>query len=886
MVTKTGPEKINLRQLNTKGLAIAIIMPVILVGALVATLLGAGAFSRDMDEDDGMMWLWTTPSGEMARINGLTASADTRHAMPDAQGNMVQIEQTDSHLMMRDIATGKVSAIDLKTLATTATAETAPGEGVRLAMHRDGAFIVDRLQGIVRQVDPTTLAEVGAPLQFPPGITGGTFDEDGTLWLGVPREGTLVEVAPRQSGAVAGESYTVAAPAQDLSLTVLKDGVAVLNSTLKTMTTLRDGDLTSTPLELVGPEKMAESSPGTIAALTVTNPPGVITVDGQGDSQTFNISANDTPLLGAAVEFNQRIYVPDGTAGLLWVYNLDGQEIDRIEVPSNNGPLELYSAGGMLFVNAPYSNTAVVIDDNGNARRADKARDDILGGDMPPIDEPEDEDNSGDEGEEGDEGADGEPEIGPPGEVGSLVANGGNGEVTLSWEAAPNNGSALTKYEIEGNGETREVAPGQRVVDISDLTNGETYEFTVTAFNGEGSGPPVSTGPVMPSDEVPGAVSSVDATVTPGGGVDLSWPEADDQGNPISHYTIEEVNTDGDRRSVGQANGTSTSIAPEDLSVGEPVAFQVTTVANSGSASEPSPLSDTVTPFDVPDAPGNMYAETDQTSSGSINVSWDQARANGSVVTEYRVSAGGQTTSTDGTTATLDGFADGEQVEVQVVAVNEAGESEPATATANTLTPPSVVIDGVSATATTMTASFSIDDGGAGGEASCTMTVNNRNANGNCSQLTVDGLNSSTNYDVQVRVATPAGEDTATGSGSTSNVGGTVVFVCSDPADDTYCDGTDSDRISIRAQNNHSSAQRGSTGPGQTFNTICYWGGGELIHPNNEDHRGIYREYNPGKNSTDIWIRIDYGNNESYIPFAYFDINGEGKNSTGPLPAC
>ncbi|GAB3992074.1 hypothetical protein GCM10029992_00130 [Glycomyces albus] len=100
----------------------------VLVGALVATLLGTGAFSRDNEGEDASMWLWTTPAGEIARVNGLTAATDARFELTDAAGNPVQIEQTDTHLLLRNITTGEVSAVDLSTLALTGAADTAPAK--------------------------------------------------------------------------------------------------------------------------------------------------------------------------------------------------------------------------------------------------------------------------------------------------------------------------------------------------------------------------------------------------------------------------------------------------------------------------------------------------------------------------------------------------------------------------------------------------------------------------------------------------------------------------------------------------------------------------------------------------------------------------------------
>ena len=704
---------VDARRLNVKGLLIAVGLPVVLVGALVATLLGTGAFSRDSDLEDSSMWLWTTPAGEIARVNGLTAATDVRFELTDAAGNAVQIEQTDSHLLLREIATGKVSAIDLSTLELTGEAETAPGEGVRLALSDDGAFIIDQTQGLVNQVDPSTLTAIGDPLQFPAGLTGGAFDSVGKLWVGVPREGTIVQIEPKESGAKTIATEVVAEPRQELALTVLGDGVAVLNSTAKKMTTLRsDGRKSVTDVELAGPAETADTSPGTIASVTVTDPPSIVTVDDE-QSKSFAIAAAPSNLLGASVEFHQRIYVPDGASGLVWVYDLDGNELDRIEIDAGGGPVELYHTGDTLFANAVNTNAAVVVSSDGNARSAEKDRDDILGGNAPPEEE-----TGGDEGdEEGDDES--APEVGPPGAVTNLGGTVGDGLINLSWDAAPNNGSALTKYVVEGAGQTWEIAPDQRVLEIGDLENGTPYTFTVTAHNAEGEGDTATSPSIVPSAEVPDPVGAVEATANNDGTVTVTWEEANGQGNDVSGYQVEAI-ASGMQSVVGQSDGT-TFIVPEGaLDYGTQYAFQVTTLAGAA-ASAPSAPSNSVTPFNVPEPPTNLLAQSSTTAAGTIDVSWAQPSNNGRDITKYIVRAGTQTQEVAGntTTASLSGFGNNEQVAVSVTAVNEAGESAPAETTSNTMSAPSVQISGSSATANSITINMTYDDGG--GDATCTL---------------------------------------------------------------------------------------------------------------------------------------------------------------------
>ncbi|HEU5126367.1 MAG TPA: fibronectin type III domain-containing protein, partial [Glycomyces sp.] len=708
------------RRLNVKGLLIAVGLPVVLVGALVATLLGTGAFSRENQGEDASLWLWTTPAGEIARVNGLTAATDARYELEDAAGNAVQIEQTDTHLLLRNIATGQVSAIDLSTLALTGSAETVPGEGVRVALHDDGAFIVDQTQGLVSQVDPTTLQQIGETLAFPAGLTGGAFDGDGKLWVGVPREGTIVQIEPRESGAKPITTEVVAEPRQQLALTVLGDGVAVLNSTAQKMTTLRsDGSMHETAIELVGPTETADTSPGTVAAVTVTDPPSVITVNNEA-AQRFDIAAGPSQLLGASVEFHERVYVPDGAAGIVWVYDLEGNELDQIAIDSGGGPIELYHTGETLFANAVNTNNAVVVSSDGNARMAEKDRDDILGGNAPP----EDDDESGDEGEDGDEGGGGQ-ETGPPGAVTNLSGTVGDGLINLSWDAAPNNGAALTKYVIEGAGSSWEIAPGQRILEIDGLTNGEAYTFTVTAHNEYGPGDTATSPSITPSADVPDPVGKPQAVANPDGTVTVTWDEADGQGNTVSGYQVETVTGEGERRVVGEVDGTTFTVPEDTLTYGVHYAFSVTTLAGSAAAA-PSELSDSVAPFNVPDAPGGLLAETDSSAAGSIIVTWDQPAENGRAIQKYIVRAGGQTKEVTGAASvTMDGFANGAQVDVSVTAVNEAGESEPATTKSNTMKPPTVQIQSHESAPDQVNLTLAIEDGG--GDVKCTLLVDGTN---------------------------------------------------------------------------------------------------------------------------------------------------------------
>ena len=88
---------------------------------------------------DASSWLWSTTRGEVDRVNGVTARVDTRTKIQDAQNHEIQITQTDRYLVLRDLNTGQVSALDLTTLQISAVMPSTPGLGViGRARRRDG----------------------------------------------------------------------------------------------------------------------------------------------------------------------------------------------------------------------------------------------------------------------------------------------------------------------------------------------------------------------------------------------------------------------------------------------------------------------------------------------------------------------------------------------------------------------------------------------------------------------------------------------------------------------------------------------------------------------------------------------------------------------------
>ncbi|MFD0786688.1 hypothetical protein ACFQZ8_22540, partial [Micromonospora azadirachtae] len=349
---------------------------------------------------DASAWLWSAARSELARVNGVTARVDTRTEVPGTRQHPVEVTQTDRMLILRDRSTGQVSSLDLATLQMTATTRTTPGLGVNVALHEDAAFVIDAVQGVVRQLDPRSLTPVGEPVRYLPGITGGSFDGAGRLWIGVPSEGTVSAVtaadlpdSPASVSPGAGlspervETYRVADPAHELVISTLDDGVAVLDRTAGALVTVRGDTVRPTKLTMTSPGALPTRTSGPRVPVTVPGERRVhVIAEGGGEVGAFTVPGSGDQL-SPAVAWADRFYCADEATGTIYTFDTQGRLIDTIRGKAN-GPLELEVRENHLFINAPDSATARVVDDKHQVREVDKYANDVLGGDPPPAPPP------------------------------------------------------------------------------------------------------------------------------------------------------------------------------------------------------------------------------------------------------------------------------------------------------------------------------------------------------------------------------------------------------------------------------------------------------------------------------------------------------------------
>ncbi len=863
------------RKARTKGGVVTIVTVLAMVVAMGLTWFGLSAGDHVSAGYDSSSWMWSLTRGELARVNGLTGKVDTRsQALSASQGHYVQVSQSDRFLIMRDQNTGRISALDPATLQITAAQDSQAGLGVQVALHNESAFIVDPVQGVVRQLDAATLQPIGEPLRYPPGITGGYFDGTGRLWIAVPSQGTVSAITPAKpapaSGGTGGGSgpslvrtEPVAEAFHDLALSALDDGVAVLDQTNGTLTTLRGKELRKVDVTRAAGGELPTRSSGAEVPITVTEGRHVYVIDGE------KVSEFTVPGAGArlrpAVAWAGRFYVADDDSGKVYALDRDGALVDTIEFRSPGGALELEVRENHLFINAPGSATARVVDDKHRVKVVDKFAKDVTGSEPPPELPPP---------------PPPAPTIGKPGAPRNVTAASGDTQVRLSWGKAPENGSKITKYVVEGDGRTWTVGARQRSLVIDKLVNGKTYTFEVHAVNGKGAGPSRKSNPVMPTGEVPDAPTGVKAVEKPDGTVEVTWTAANGQGRKISRYEVTAVNA-GSGALAGTTATTKLVVKAGELEYGTQYAFTVVAVNDKGAGSEVSQPSGTVVPFTKPDQVRSLSASTVAGAKGSIKVDWAAPSDNGRPITGYQVTAKGKTQTVNGTGATLDGFGDGEIVSVDVAAVNEAGPGPKDTTSAKTIA--DAKVSGVTGSAVgykNFTVKFAYDDGG--GTATCTLTINGAARNVGCNTgaggYVVDEVATDTRYQFTVTVtnATGAAAVSPAVAVTTRQLNGTVRCVNGD----SYIDCSSGVGVYTNSRQQSSEAV-GDAYNGTTYKAFCWKQG---TKGNQQGSAELFAaKYNNNKRS-DKWVQITFRGAQRYIPFIWFNL--DDGDSLGNLPEC
>ncbi len=362
-----------------------------------------------------------------------------------------------------------------------------------------------------------------------------------------------------------------------------------------------------------------------------------------------------------------------------------------------------------------------------------------------------------------------------PSQPSSVTATAGIRSASLSWTAPNNNGSAISGYTVTvsssngGSLGTVGTISGTSC-NITGLTNGGIYTFSVTATNGAGTSA-AGTSNTISLASPPNAPSSINATA----GIrsaSLSWTAPDNNGSAITSYTVTVSSSNGGSLgTVVTISGTSCTVT--GLTNGGIYTFSVT--ATNGAGTSTAGTSNTISLASPPNAPTSVTATA---GIGSASLSWPAPNDNGSAITSYTVTVSssnggslGTVVTISGTSCTVTGLTNGGIYTFSVTATNGAGTG-PAR-TSNTITLAGVPSAPTSIAATieigTSTITWNPPSNNGGSPISFyTLRITGGSYNGFSnpvtSGITISGLSNYTQYTFYVKATNAAGLESPEGS--------------------------------------------------------------------------------------------------------------------------
>ncbi len=256
-----------------------------------------------------------------------------------------------------------------------------------------------------------------------------------------------------------------------------------------------------------------------------------------------------------------------------------------------------------------------------------------------------------------------------------------NGGVSVSWNAPVDSGGAtITKYTVSASptGTAGSVitcvqnSGDSRSCLISGLSNGTSYTVTVVATNGVGDGPASASQNVIPAN-VPTAPTSVIPTVS-NGSISIKWKASQDNGSPILSYRVDLAPGDYSCE-ITDLSFLGCTIA--DLDNGVP--YSVSVYATNAVGDSPSAsVNGTVTPRAIPSPVQSVVVSA---AAGKATVSWIPGFNGGTPIQQYKVisTPGGTicTANAPSTQCVIENLRNGSNYTFNVIAVNEAGSSQP-----------------------------------------------------------------------------------------------------------------------------------------------------------------------------------------------------------------
>ena len=551
-------------------------------------------------------WVYNAALGSVFHVDGSTGNVDAAGRVPGGTGDQVFQGDTSGYVVGESRITefGKSS---LAVAESTSPPSRRPAVGVETA---GGPYLVYREDGkVVRLGDPSAVLSLGGPVGDP------VATRDGTLWLPRTSAGLLCQLP---AGAKTVSCPVLLPKGHAGGLSVVNDRVIFVDTTADTLHTIeKDGLGAGRALGVDAPDDARLASTDVAGRVAILDGHTMHLVDSGVDSsrhaaKPVSVDLGDGDFDGP-VSTGSVVAVVDRTTDTLSTYGSDGEVKEKKALPAEEGdPRLTRGEDDRIYVDGAEGEHVVVVDEDGSMTDVpikgesgpgsgpDKDAKPQGGQDPeappagpppvaekpdvkpnPPV-EPPDQDREQpkppvEEPKPPVQHQDPPPEVpaSPPGAPTAVAATAGDGVATVTWGPAPDNRSPITGYTVAWVGGSTTVGPGAGTATISGLANGTSYAFTVTAVNGVGAGPAVSTNPVTPTAPFRAASAPVNLVAdndTANSTVSASWDAPADMGTgTFVHYL---VNIVGAR----QTTTTAQSFSYNDIQIDQELTITITAV--------------------------------------------------------------------------------------------------------------------------------------------------------------------------------------------------------------------------------------------------------------------------------------------------------------------
>jgi fibronectin type III domain protein len=352
------------------------------VGVVVMLLLGAAGFALGRASQESKVssgpsdaWLATSGHGSVSLVNGVTGQSGLELVIPGAKGHSLTVDQQGTTVLVDDSTSGEIIRIDVNQLTLGPAVEV--GQGTSVFTAASATYLVDYSTGTVTRVDPVTLRATSAAFHIA-GTLGrqAAVAADGTLWIPVLSNGTVVPVTASGAGAAVQISR---GGSVNLAMTSIGGRAVAVDQSTDSITVVGGGGTkviglpaTTSPARLLAPASAGASAYLPILAATKT-PSLVLANVSDGSTRAVPIGAVGSDQLGSPVIADDRVYIPDYTQGSALVYDISlGRWQPDVAVTGSAGNFDAQVVNGTVFFNDPNTSYAVTVDPSGAVHRVAK----------------------------------------------------------------------------------------------------------------------------------------------------------------------------------------------------------------------------------------------------------------------------------------------------------------------------------------------------------------------------------------------------------------------------------------------------------------------------------------------------------------------------------